>query len=185
MSKNKIWAADINNLSDARYFAAMGVDIMGFKCISDQDRIKILAIKEWVEGPQIALELDGIEFTEEMQKWIDDIQPDIVQMSPYLTIPNIGIPIFKTNIFPIVTNSSQQIIKIDIPLASNDLYEILSLNQQDIFIDGSLSKDELHEIIEKAPNLGIVIRGGNEEKPGIKSFDELDDFFDILSESNP
>lgn len=181
MSKNKIWAADVNNLSDARYFAAMGVDILSFKCNSEEDLVKIHAIKEWVEGPQIAIELDGIEFTEDMKRWIDDIQPDIIQISPYLIIPNTEIPIFKTSIFPVVEKRSQQIIKIESIWESNDLDQILNLSFEDLFIDGQLTKNDIQKIIDKAPNLGIVIRGGNEDKPGIKSFDELDEFFEIIN----
>jgi len=52
MLKTKVIASHVTNLTDARYFAARGVDFLLF----DLDDITIDAaveIKEWVEGPEI------------------------------------------------------------------------------------------------------------------------------------
>jgi len=58
MLTRRVIAADITNLTDARYFAARGVDYLMF----DMDKIalnKIIEIKDWVEGPELILTLDS------------------------------------------------------------------------------------------------------------------------------
>ena len=99
MSKNKIWAANVNNLSDARYFAAMGVDIMSFICADHQDMVRIHAIKDWVEGPKIAIELQGLEYSDLHSKFIEEIKADIVLSAPYLVLPSMDIPRYHTTIY--------------------------------------------------------------------------------------
>ncbi len=56
--KIKVKVNKIEHLTDARYFAAAGVDYMGFQLdapgTNNEEEIrKIAAIKEWVSGPQI------------------------------------------------------------------------------------------------------------------------------------
>ena len=61
MPKFKIKASWITNLTDARYFAAMLVDYLGFQLdLSHDDRISpevFHGIKAWVEGPQIVAQV--------------------------------------------------------------------------------------------------------------------------------
>ena len=52
----KIKASKIENLTDARYFAAQGVEYLGFDLTNieeNQEKYRTIhAIKEWVEGVQ-------------------------------------------------------------------------------------------------------------------------------------
>ena len=61
MPKIKIKASSITNLTDARYFAAMLVDYLGFQLdLSHDERIspeEFHGIKAWVEGPQIVAQV--------------------------------------------------------------------------------------------------------------------------------
>jgi hypothetical protein len=56
--KTRVKVNKIEHLTDARYFAAAGVDYMGFQLdapgMNNEEEIrKIAAIKEWVSGPEI------------------------------------------------------------------------------------------------------------------------------------
>ena len=51
----------------------------------------------------------------------------------------------------------------------------------DVYMDADIPIDNLSEMINTFQPTGLVIRGGEEEKPGFKSFDELDDWFEAIS----
>jgi phosphoribosylanthranilate isomerase len=181
MSNIRIWAADVNNLSDARYFAAMGVDILSFKCINEVDLLKILAIKDWVEGPKIAFEVDDIEISSHTQHFINKLQPDIVLLSPFTEYPNLSNTIYTTTIYPDIDEIDFQIIKFSDVLNLAQFNQIRSVNNKSIFLDGPLSNEQINTLTKNDQNIGIVVRGGDEIKVGIKSFDELDEFFDMVN----
>jgi phosphoribosylanthranilate isomerase len=181
MSNIRIWAADVNNLSDARYFAAMGVDILSFKCVNEVDLLKILAIKDWVEGPKTALEVDDMEVSSHTQHFINKLQPDIVLLSPFTEYPSLSNTIYTTTIYPDVDDIDFQIIKFSEFLNLAQFNQIRSVKHNNIFLDGPLTNEQIATITKNDPNIGIVVRGGEEIKVGIKSFDELDEFFDMVN----
>ena len=47
-------------------------------------------------------------------------------------------------------------------------------------IDIDLTKEDLKMMLDTLPYFGIILRGGDEEKTGVKSFEELDEIFEIL-----
>ena len=57
----KTAALGVRNLTDARYFAAMNVDWIGFDMSVDSPLTMehILAFSEWVEGPRLLLDVRG------------------------------------------------------------------------------------------------------------------------------
>ena len=57
----KIIANRVTNLTDARYFAAMGVDWIGFDMGTDSQLSieHVIAFSDWVEGPQFYLDVRG------------------------------------------------------------------------------------------------------------------------------
>ena len=70
MLKTKILAGSITNLTDARYFAAWEVEWMGFNLNASEETFmppaQVMAIKEWVEGPNILGEF-GLHSAEEIK----------------------------------------------------------------------------------------------------------------------
>lgn len=72
--KVQVIASNITNLTDARYFAAYGVDYLLF----DLGQINVASIKEivdWVSGPKTLLMLGA--------EQIDQIDEAIIKLSPY------------------------------------------------------------------------------------------------------
>ena len=51
--------------------------------------------------------------------------------------------------------------------------------QYKIILDFSFQTDQLSELLQLAP-YAIDLKGGEEEKVGFKSYDELDDILDLL-----
>lgn len=83
----KIKASSIQNLTDARYFAAWHVEWLGFSLelghtnyTRPQD---VKEIKEWLVGPKIVGEFGMAQSLEEIQEAIELLSLDAVQVSPY------------------------------------------------------------------------------------------------------
>ena len=78
MLGRKVIAVDVINLTDARYFAARGVDFLLF----DLDHVHmddLLEIVEWVQGPQILILV-----SEKSAEKIDEI---VMKVAPYAIGP--------------------------------------------------------------------------------------------------
>lgn len=172
----KLIAQNITNLTDARYFAAWGVKYMSFNMKTDSPYFipieKIQEIKDWVEGPGILIESDSIEFTDVSDGHIlDNIYSSLpMSKSTFYRIPmselKKGLP------------SGHYILQ----LKARDIKEFNTLDESvfseiDLYIDIS---DLPLEDIDFPKDFGLVIQGGEEEKTGIKSFDELDDLYHLL-----
>lgn len=84
MLKIPIKASQIANLTDARYFAAMGVNWMGFNFnASDSNFISptaVHAIKEWVEGPLFVGEF-GLQPADSIKEIALGLELDMVQLN--------------------------------------------------------------------------------------------------------
>ncbi|MBI1224562.1 MAG: hypothetical protein GC192_04945 [Bacteroidetes bacterium] len=89
MLKTKIKASGINNLTDARYFAAREVKWLGFRFGgSSRDSISILAAKaiaEWVDGVEIVGEFD-FATAEEIISANELLHFDAVQVGMYTPV---------------------------------------------------------------------------------------------------
>lgn len=152
MLKTKVIASHVTNLTDARYFAARGVDYLLF----DLDDIAIDAaveIKEWVEGPALLLLLSSTS-TGKLDEAVLRLSPaymgaksadalaDIAHLSTHVSI-------FKWKPTAITIEDDTFV-----PLTED------------------ISLDDLPS--------GIIVRGGDEEEIGMKTFDDLDEFFDSI-----
>lgn len=153
MLKTKVIASDITNLTDARYFAARGVDYLLFK-MEDVDIDTITSIKEWVSGPKILLH-----FTEATKDIIDE---SVLKIEPYALS---------------TSSADVEILSYLNGLVKQVLFDEID-EQIDIEIDeiSFTSKFTLSSIIPS----GIIVQGSDETKVGFKSYDELDDLFDSL-----
>ncbi len=102
MLKTKIKASQIANLTDARYFAAMGADLLGFSLDpaseSYTDPKKVGEIRDWVEGPAIVGEF-GVATVDSIREAHKLLKLDMVQVGPFQNANVLGlldgIPIIK------------------------------------------------------------------------------------------
>ncbi len=178
----KIIASSISNLTDARYFAAKIVDAISFD-LSKVQRDEYFAIKDWVEGVAILLETDeeindleiheadGIIYhvNEEIQENDVLASSTIVSGSKDLldSLPHKTGHILRNHDWNLLTPTEK---KATIEFAF----------EHKCYLDLSIPLQELESIINEGKLYGLVCRGGDEEKVGFKSFDELDDMFDLL-----
>lgn len=208
MLKTKIKASAITNLTDARYFAAWDVSWMGFSLDPASDAFidpnSVHAIKEWVEGPAITGEFH-LQSAEEIQSLTENLQLDAVQLGPLTPLEtaialDTSVPLIKEVIFESGTQASEIDTLLD-DFSAQCAYFLFNFDSNGLGLDNlPVSTDWLREICQHFPILlsitnlnrdlntvleelqpaGLSVRGGEEEKVGYKSFDELDDLFEAL-----
>ena len=73
----------VNNLTDARYCAGMGVDLLGFSMDGSSpdyvDPVRFAEIRSWVSGVQIVGETSSDD-PEQIEQLLADYQPDLLQV---------------------------------------------------------------------------------------------------------
>jgi phosphoribosylanthranilate isomerase len=165
------------------------------------------AIKAWVDGVKIVGEF-GLATPSEIKIAAESMNLDAVQVGMFTSLNEVkalkGIPILKEIIVDRHTSkdSLEEILdafepyseafilnfdKNQINFDQVEKEEILSISALQalcktypIILSMNFNSNILVEILEKMNPLGINIRGGEEEKVGFKSFDELDEIFEAI-----
>lgn len=195
-------ASGITHLTDARYFAAQGVRWMGFDTAVngsfDQDILRVMAIKEWIDGVSLIGEFEHQEVPEILH-WVNEVGLDGIQIDH--SFPEGEITKLPKGLFIIVRMTtlhladSQALIDQFNAFESVADYFLMEVNREHFYHGNlkALSKNYpmlyewnapselLPAFLEEVSSCGIALRGSNEEKIGFKSFDELDEIFEELA----
>ena len=205
----KIKADGIANLTDARYFAAKEVEWLSFNFTEGApDYINpsvAKAIAAWVEGVQIIGKWSKLSVSE-INEWSKLLNLNLVQIDDFLISFNIQplevavIKRFVMSAFENETSLRDEMQRLESLVVAFELdFETLSWNDlkqnrhgfrvQDL---AKLSRDfkiifkmniqaaEIESFKSKINPYGLTVCGGEEERVGVKAFDELDAIFDIL-----
>lgn len=167
-------------------------------------------IKDWIEGPKIIGELDMIDVVQS-QQIIDFLSLDHIQVGMHTPVeylnglnvtsilkeviiePTTSFETLKTHLdqyFEVVDRFllnfdkngidwENEIIK-GKTITTSQLQQLCT--QYDILLSMDFTADNTANILQALQPLGISVSGGNEEKVGFKSFDELDEVFELLEE---
>lgn len=214
MLRTKILAGSITNLTDARYFAAMGVEWMGFNLNPGDETfmppVQVQAIKEWVEGPAILGEFN-LQSAEEIDTIASDLELDGIQVGMFTSLDTLqeldtDLPVIKEVVIEKSTDRSglSEILDAFAPyvqyflldLAKNDwtsedLEEGDEINwayiqelcdDYPILLHFGFDTETILEVMEDLEPSGLKVMGGDEEKVGYKSYDELDELLEALEE---
>jgi phosphoribosylanthranilate isomerase len=194
MNKQKVFAKSITNLTDARYFAAMGVDYLGFE-LSDENNdfvdIEFLKrVREWIEGPSVIGCVKGNESVNHLTKLMVDGELDGLYFEG---VPNdeilrafeskkLFIELLPDQLSNIDTSSYKIVLNNVMALKAMadkpDLYEGL-VKMDRLFLTGDFNPDFFNSSLFKLKP-GLVLMGSEEEKLGFKSFEDLDEIFERL-----
>jgi phosphoribosylanthranilate isomerase len=169
----------------------------------------VKAIKEWVDGVKIVGEF-GLTDAARIKDSIHLIGLDAVQVGMFTPKDELAgereVPIIKEVIVEPDTAESEILehlldyspfcdifllrfqnpvacwpdLKRGIPFTPAFLHSLCEHNK--VLLDLDVSAGILDEILESTKPMGLALAGGVEEKAGFKSFDELDEIFDILEE---
>jgi phosphoribosylanthranilate isomerase len=207
MLQTRLKASSLTNLTDARYFAAREATWLGFNLDAGSeayvDPTQVLAIREWVDSVLIVGEF-GLQSASEIREYADFLRLDAVQVSPF-TPPEVLIELRDLILI--------RELVFETPPSAHDIREALQpyaglcawflLDFEKNRLPMSALPPEMPELCREFPLLlacdwtpaqlrqalevwqpaGIALRGGDEEKVGYKSFDELDELLDVLEEA--
>lgn len=204
MLKVDVQASAITNLTDARYFAAREAKYLCFD-LSDGSVTPqaVAAIKEWVDGMEIVGAF-AVENVGEINALAEDLSLDVIQLGAFYQLsdieqlasykiakqiiiePNIDWQNYEEQLMNSSTFVHHFILdfqKSNIAWSDLTSMQVEQLKkwcvQYKIILDLPFQTDQLPELIQLAPH-AIDLKGGEEEKVGFKSYDELDDILDLL-----
>ncbi|MBD2702359.1 N-(5'-phosphoribosyl)anthranilate isomerase [Spirosoma sp. BT702] len=202
--KTLVKISNVTNLSDARYCAGMGVDMLGFSMDAGApeyvDPKKFEEIKSWVAGVQIVGETTSID-PEQIEQLLATYQPDVLQVDeaallPYLTTFERPL-ILRVDLSQMTLDQLDTLVRTStsgadyILLESNtslhfdaDFKEILQhlAARYPILLGTGVSVENVHELLADLPVRGIALSGGDEERPGNREFGELMDVLEAIEE---
>lgn len=204
MLKTQLKASSLTNLTDARYFAAWETTWLGFNLDKGSDLYvdptQVLAIREWVDNVQIVGEF-GLQSADEILEHAAFLKLDAVQVGPFTSLETLaelqGIPVIKELVFEEMPNADE-IREILQPYAGFCAWFLLDFEKNALPFESMPADMEL--LCQEFPLLlacdwtpaqldyalanwrpgGIALRGGDEEKVGFKSFDELDQLLETM-----
>jgi phosphoribosylanthranilate isomerase len=203
--KTTVLVNGINNLSDARYCAGMGADMVGFNLDeAHANHLSEEAFKEitgWLSGIQLIGEFEEASGTE-INKKAFDLNLELIQLNKTFLLDEIR-KIEKPVIQKVYINKDTigselaemlEMYQADVRyflIYSNDFTTIDETNirllkdlakKYQIIIGFGVEKDNLNAILEEIKPAGIGLQGSDEIKPGLKTFDELEEIFEVLED---
>jgi phosphoribosylanthranilate isomerase len=167
----------ITNLSDARYCAGMGVDMLGFSTVEGQENYippaQFQEIRGWISGPLIVAEAYGLSNPGDLAAILENYKPDYIELGLQ------ELSLFTTLPLPLVLSVQQ-----------NDILEGLSVQPTYLLSKNPFkssipllievqSKEDVTGLLDTGVK-GIVLKGGAELKPGLKNFEVMHDVLELL-----
>lgn len=211
MLKTKIKASAVSNLTDARYFAAREVEWLGIPLGQDLENavapVAAKAFIEWVDGVKIVGEF-GFAEAATIRELHGQLRFDAVQVGMFTPLEEVarldGLTVVKEMFFE--KNASETDLAEHLrQFAACDYFllnfEKTGITWEDVKTGKPFSVETLRMLCEKYPIIlaldfspenvdeilteinphGLNLAGGEEEKVGFKSFDELDEILDALA----
>ena len=156
-------AISINNLTDARYFAAAGCDWIGFDMSRDSPLTidHIVAFAEWVEGPKLFIDTTGRD-SPFVEKLIETLKPDGLLYDGAIPRDFSG---FRIEHYPGSQDAGAVLVQPshNTEMVAGEKWLVLE------------SKDQT-----ECPDCdALVISGSWEEKVGVKDYEEIDELVEL------
>ncbi len=170
---------------------------------------EVKEIKDWIEGPKIVGELAVLDI-EQSQQIIDFLSLKYIQVGMHtpveylnsLTVdsiikevivePSTTFEALKAHLSTYFDYVDYFLINFDknnlewTALENGEILTIVQLQeicqQYEIFLSINFTPTNIKKILKTIQPLGISVKGGMEEKVGLKSYDELDEVFELLEE---
>ena len=208
--RTRVKAAAVANLTDARYFAALGVDYLGFALEPGSEghigALEVAAFREWIEGPRIVGEFGGMP-TPDIARLAAELDLHLVEVGPFGKTHDAaaaaGLPVLQripvgpelppAVAQPILDANAAHVEAFVLDFSRGGLpwaalreervwTEWLAATCADypVLLDLPAPASAIEGLLGRFAPLGFQVRGGEEEAVGVKSFDDLDAWFDVL-----
>ena len=187
--KSIVKVSHLSNLSDTRYCAGMGVELIGFGAIPGTEFYLepgiFQDIRGWISGPRIVAELYGISSTRQIQSAIETYAPDYFELTfdEFKTFRNdLALPCIvyfplteEVKSAPATEGISHVIVD-----EQTSCSHIASVSLPILINVKSLEK--LEQKLSEGCFQGFVLEGPRELRPGITNYDQLGAILEALEE---
>lgn len=198
-----VYLSDVDNLSDARYAAGIGVNLVGFR-LNPKDESSLKAaqfkeISEWISGVQLVGEF-GNSSPDEVKDALTQFDVDYLMISDESQL-HAFTQLDKPLILWIQVNEeTKHELASTLNYCSGSVdYFLLESEQKNLdeemmnFIAGYATQfpiilgygvhmENAKTIVNQLKLKGISLKGGSEIRPGFKDFDEMADILEVLEE---
>ncbi|MCI0751615.1 MAG: hypothetical protein L0Y35_07245 [Flammeovirgaceae bacterium] len=170
--KTVVKVSTITNLSDARYCAGMGVNMLGFNVVEGTTGYVSPAffqeLRGWFTGPKIVAEIYRLNAPDLLLAIIENYKPDFIELN-LNDFQLLG----KNITTPVILRLNNEELSPELPEGS---FVITSADRKiksypPILID--TQNDQRNADLAVQQHAGIVLFGTWEEKTGQKTYDEL------------
>lgn len=177
---------NISNLSDARYCAGMGVDLLGFQTVSGLPNFiapqQFQEVRGWITGPKVVAEINGLQHPSDIDSILENYRPDLIELS------STELEMLRESSLPLIVRCKQADVNVVLShrLRSKIDYLLLTdfTNKGDVITDIpvllELGQLKLDDIRSEFAEYGIALNGSVEIRPGLKTYDELADILEKL-----
>ena len=195
MLRTLIKVSNINNLSDARYCAGMGVEMLGFS-MDELSFEKFKEMRSWLAGVKVVGETDSQDILKIIEL-NETYQPDYLQVSTFQNIAEIqkiGKPIilkvdFASANLPALFQTTKESVKYFL-LENSDDFGIIDegiLSQLDawsfqypLILGFGVKESNANSLLEQTQLSGFALKGNKEIRPGFSDSEELMNILEIL-----
>lgn len=186
--KTFVKVSGVNNLSDARYCAGMGVNQLGFNIESSHhnytDPQSFKELSDWVSGVDFVGEIESMESKGNITSLIEGYALDAIQVS-HAELIDEALESGKEVIYH--TTSVKDAEDIAEKFGSSLSYILVEddsaikpLSGADIVIGSGFDAQNIESVLEEVQPKGIALKGSDEIRPGFKDFDEMADILEAL-----
>ncbi|GGF08433.1 hypothetical protein [Hymenobacter cavernae] len=193
----------INNLSDARYCAGMGADGLIFTLDpSLPGAIDVATVKElagWVAGVELIGEFGASMPVSGINRLVEECGLQRVALrqlpgSPLSVPVLLHVPVFalldgrfteevRAQYAALFPAGFELTTTLDSSLSATLLPALANHAQQmPLWLRGAIAPESVRALLEEVRPTGLILEGGDEIKPGLRDFTELESVFEALEE---
>jgi phosphoribosylanthranilate isomerase len=180
--KSFVKVGNITNLSDARYCAGMGVDMLGFCVIEGQKNYikpaQFQEIRGWITGPLVVAEIYGLKNAIELASLLENYKPDYLEMS----IEELFL--FSTLPLPLILSVQEADRNIKFPIRPEYLLSKGLFKASFPLLIEIQSKTEVIPLLDNPDVKGFALHGTSEIRPGLKDYEVMTDVLELLELEN-
>jgi phosphoribosylanthranilate isomerase len=195
MLKIKVKVGKITNLSDARYCAGMGVDMLGFSVGGVHDSMdpkKFKEITDWVSGPDFVIEWAGAALPGDFAEIIHPYNAGMVEINArhLKNIPSLHVPLvvsMEVEDWPenseLLRSSRNRIRYVALTSRNDgppDFAVAAEIGREFPVLLGYGVNENTLDALSDLPIAGIALEGTEESSPGLKDYSHLSDILERL-----
>ncbi|WP_276372037.1 hypothetical protein [Chryseolinea sp. H1M3-3] len=178
--KTFVKVGSITNLTDARYCAGMGVDMLGFRTVEGQQNYigpsKFQEIRGWITGPLIVAEIYGLTNADELTAIIENYKPD------YLALGTAELEYLSFMPLPFLLKIDESTQTKNLPFAPAYFISEKPFESSLPLLVGIQNITDVNMALTDSRVSGIVLQGGLELKPGLKDIEVMHEVLESLDE---